>query len=117
MYVCMYTQFGAVKPDPTKKLREKLEGPSKFWGGPDPRPSPVVALMNLHSRLQYINDEMVSADSFAVFTVFTIFRGKMMFATWFGCHQSIVSVRLCNNGNFFLSQKHKNTEFVLIWSP
>ena len=72
----VYVQFGAICY-PTKKLREKLEGPSKFWGGPDPRPSPVVALMNLHSRLQYINDEMVSADSFAVFTVFTIFfRGK-----------------------------------------
>jgi len=51
---------------------------------------------------------MGSADSFAVFTVFTIFfREKLMFATWFGCHQSIVSVRLCNNGKYFYRKKTK----------
>ena len=90
----MYTQFGAVKPDPTKKLREKLEDPSKFWGGPDPRSSPVVALINLHSRLQYLNDEMVSADSFAVFTVFTIFfRGKndVCYLVWLSSKHCICS--------------------------
>jgi len=32
---------------PTKKLRKKLGGPSKFFRGPDPRISPVVAPMLL----------------------------------------------------------------------